>query len=76
MQATFLGYLDHATGGREPRFGFTIGKAYEVFPCGSSWIVMDDHGTPRQRPGSDFERVTPLRRRGHGSRRCNGCSHE
>lgn len=62
MQATFLGFLNHTTGEREPRFGLTIGKAYEVLPCGSSWIVMDDDGTQRQRPGTDFERVTLLRR--------------
>ena len=65
MQATFLGYLDHATGNREPRFGFTVGKAYNIAPCtadGSTVWVLDDDGATRSRPATDFQPVSWLRR--------------
>lgn len=65
MQATFLGFLNHTTGEREPRFGLTIGKAYAIDPCtadGSTVWVIDDHGHVRSRPATDFQPASWLRR--------------
>lgn len=65
MQATFLGFLNWETGEREPRYGFTVGKAYNVEPhMGDSGTVFvrDDHGAARSRPATDFQPVSWLRR--------------
>lgn len=59
-QLRWLGWLYPATGEREDRVGFTIGKVYNASVYGGAVCVLDDDGTSRNRSIEDFEEVAPL----------------